>query len=77
MHLENCKELVQDFENKLKAEREQKEKEKPTRGRGRPRLNPQAPGAVKIVKKPATPPSPVIITSEGLVCEITVHFFFS
>ncbi|KYB25329.1 titin isoform X2 [Tribolium castaneum] len=57
LHLENCKDLVQEFEAKLKAE---KEKDKPPgtgRGRGRPRLNPQTPGAVKVVpKKPVAPP---------------------
>ncbi|XP_063924622.1 uncharacterized protein LOC135138567 [Zophobas morio] len=67
-HLENCKALVQEFEDKLKAEKELKEKEKPpSRGRGRPRLNPQSPGAVKVVqKKPPLPPtSTVLITTPG------------
>jgi hypothetical protein len=69
-HLENCKALVQEYEDKLKAAKEkEKEKEKPPgapRGRGRPRLNPQSPTAVKIVqKKPVAPPATVVITTPG------------
>lgn len=59
IHLENCKALVREFEEKLKAEKEAKEKEKvPGRSRGRPRLNPDSPQAVKIVKKPVTTVTP-------------------
>ncbi|RZC37460.1 titin [Asbolus verrucosus] len=66
-HLENCKALVQEYEEKVKAEKEkEKEKQPAPRGRGRPRLNPSSPSSVKIVqKKPVTPPTTVVITTPG------------
>lgn len=77
--MENCKALVQEYEDKLKAAKEkEKEKEKPPgapRGRGRPRLNPQSPTAVKIVqKKPVAPPATVVITTPGGCVSISFLF---
>lgn len=69
-NLENCKALVQQYENKIKAIKEKPKVNTPSgRGRGRPRLNP-LPGSpaittptVKLIKKPIVSSSSIIGSS--------------